>query len=216
MRYLLLSLIAFLAVPAVAKAPPGPAAAGLVRVRFTTSAGAFVIAVDTRHAPKSSATFLTYVDDGRFDGTNFFRASRRKDNPRMGLVEGGIGTDARRVLPSVALEPTSMTGLHHTDGAVSLAHGADPNSGGGNFSIMLGPNPALDAHGASRGYAVFGRVLSGMDVVRRILAMPTGGGSGAMKGQMLTRPVRIVTAQRLDGVAHPTGHAKPWLIGLHY
>ena len=128
-------------------------------------------------------------------------------------MQGGIGTDARRMLPPLALEPTNRTGIRHTDGTISMAHGVDPNSANANFSIMVGDNPSLDARGSFQGFAAFGRVIAGMDVVRRILAMPSGGGRGVMKGQMLLKPVRILSARRLDGVARPTGRVKPWLIG---
>jgi peptidyl-prolyl cis-trans isomerase A (cyclophilin A) len=111
------------------------------------------------------------------------------------------------MLPSVPLEPTSTTGLKHVDAAISMAHGANPDSGTANFSIMVGANPGLD-----KGYAVFGRVASGMPVVKKMLAMPTGGGRDEMKDQMILQPVKIIRAVRLDGVAKPTGRPKPWLL----
>jgi peptidyl-prolyl cis-trans isomerase A (cyclophilin A) len=191
-----------------------PAHAQTVRVRLNTSAGAIVLALDARRAPKTVANFLAYVDDGRLDGTEFYRAARRKASPKFGFVQGGIATDARRMLPPLPLEPTNLTGIRHTDGTVSMAHGIDPDSANGNFSIMVGDNPSLDARGSFRGFAAFGRVVSGMDVVRRILAMATGGGREAMRGQMILKPVRILSAQRLDGAARPTGRVKPWLIGV--
>lgn len=191
-----------------------PASAQTIRVRLNTSAGAIVVALDAKRAPKTVANFLAYVDDGRLDGTEFYRTARRKAAPTFGFVQGGIASDARRMLPPLTLEPTSRTGIRHTDGAISMAHGPNPDSANGNFSIMVGDNPSLDARGSFRGYAAFGRVVSGMDVVRRILAMPSGGGRDAMKGQMILKPVRIVSAQRLDGVARPTGRVKPWLIGV--
>jgi peptidyl-prolyl cis-trans isomerase A (cyclophilin A) len=205
MRVLLATLIAWFFLSAAAPAP------GVVRVRLNTSAGAIVLALDARRAPKTVANFLAYVDDGRLEGTTFYRASRRKGSPG-GFVQGGIGSDARRMLPPVPLEPTNVTGLKHLDGSISMAHHADPNSATGNFSIMIGANPGLDARGASKGFAVFGRVIAGMDVVRRMLAMPTGGGRGDMKGQMFLAPIKILSAQRLDGVAKPSGGPKPWLI----
>jgi peptidyl-prolyl cis-trans isomerase A (cyclophilin A) len=207
LRSALLFLL-LLAAPAGA-APREPA---LVRVRLTTSAGAIVIALDTRRAPLTSANFLAYVDDGRLDGTAFYRAARRKPAPRFGFVQGGVQVDLRRVLPPVRLEPTDRTGLRHVDGAVSMAHGANYDGATGNFSIMVGDNPFLDARPGNRGFAVFGRVVAGMEVVRRILAMPTGGGTGPMRGQMILKPVTIVKAQRLDGTAKPTGRPKTWLI----
>ena len=88
----------------------------LVRVRLETSAGPITVAVDTRRAPKTASNFLAYVDDQRLDGTAFFRASRRPGKPGLGFIEGGIGTDARRRLGTLPLEPTNTTGLRHVDG----------------------------------------------------------------------------------------------------
>ncbi len=204
-------VLALLATALLGATPPPP---GTVRVRFTTAAGVITLALDARHAPGSTANFLRYVDDGRFEGTTFFRAARAKGRPKGGFIEGGIGTDPRRVLPPVPIEPTSRTGLRHVDGAVSMARFDPPDSATGNFSIMVGPNPGLDARGREPGYAVFARVIAGMDVVKRILAQPTRGGSGAMKDQALLRPVTIVKAERLDGQPRPTGRPKPWALGL--
>ena len=190
-----------------------PAQAQTVRVRLNTSEGAIVLALDARRAPKTVANFLAYVDDGRLDGTDFYRTARRKAAPKFGFVQGGIGTDARRMLPPLPLEATNVTGIRHTDGTISMAHGPNPDSANANFSIMVGDNPSLDARDSFRGFAAFGRVIGGMDVVRRILAKPSGGGRDAMRGQMILKPVRIVSAQRLDGVPRPTGRVKPWLIG---
>ncbi len=183
-------------------------------MRLVTSAGNIIVALDARHAPKTVANFLAYVDDGRLEGTTFYRTARRKADPTQGFIQGGIGTDARRMLEPLPLEPTSRTGLRHLSGSISMAHGPNPDSANGNFSIMVGDNPGLDARGANRGFAAFGRVIGGMDVVRRILALPSGGGRDVMKGQMILKPVTIVRAERLDGVAKPTGRVKPWLLGL--
>lgn len=211
MRSLILALIALLTATAAAAAP---ANSGIVHVKLVTSAGPIVLALDARHAPKTVANFMKYVDDGRFDGTQFYRASRNKGNPKLGFIQGGIGQDARRILDPVPIEPTSKTGIRHTDGVISMAHGPNPNSAAGNFSIMVGPNPSLDAKGSYLGYAAFGHVTQGMDIVKRILAMPSGGGEGPMKGQMLVHPITIVKAIRLDGTPHPTGLPKPWTIGI--
>lgn len=205
------AFLAFFPVLLISAAPPDP---DMVRVRLVTSAGNITLALDARRAPKTVANFMRYVDDGRLEGTEFYRSARRKGDPRFGFVQGGIGTDARRILPAVPLERTDRTGIRHVDGAISMAHGADPNSGAGNFSIMIGDNPGLDASRTSPGFAAFGRVIGGMDVARRILAMPTGGGRGVMRGQMIIKPVRIVRAVRLDGTPRPTGRPKPWLVML--
>ncbi|HEU4961098.1 MAG TPA: peptidylprolyl isomerase [Sphingomonas sp.] len=210
MRFLLALALALFSVPVLAATP------GIIHVKLVTSAGPIVLALDAKHAPKTVANFMRYVDDGRFDGTDFYRASRRKGDPAHGFIQGGIAMDAKRILDSIPIEPTTKTGIRHTDGAISMAHGPDPDSAAGNFSIMVGANPALDARGSFLGFAAFGHVVSGMDTVKRILAQPTGGGSGEMKGQMLMKRVRIIKAVRLDGTPHPTGRPKPWLLGIHY
>ena len=207
MRILFAVLAPFLI---AAAAPQEPAT---VRVRVVTSAGNITLALDAKRAPKTVANFMAYVDDGRLDGTQFYRSARRKGAPTQGFVQGGIGTDARRMLPSVLLEPTSQTGIRHLDATISMAHGPNPDGANCNFSLMVGPTPGLDARGAYRGFAAFGKVISGMDVVKRILALPTGGGRDAMKDQMILQPVRILRVERLDGVARPSGYAKPWLFG---
>lgn len=214
MRFRLLALpllfAALLASPA--SAAPGRAAPGGVRVALVTSLGTVTVAVDTKRAPATAANFLAYVDDGRFDGTSFYRAARRKADPTHGYIQGGIRTNAWRALPPIPLEATDRTGLRHGDATLSMARQSRPDSATGNFFLTVGPTPAMDAKGAYRGYAAFGRVVGGMDVVRRILALPSGGGSGPMKGQMIVRPVVILRATRLDGTPHPSGRPKPWLI----
>ena len=204
--------LACVALSLVSAAPPPEPS--IVRVRLVTAAGNITLALDARRAPKTVANFMLYVDDGRLEGTEFYRTARRASDPRLGFVQGGIGTDARRILPSLPLEPTSRTGIRHLDGAISMAHGSDPNSANGNFSIMVGDNPSLDARPNTPGFAAFGKVIGGMDVVRRMLAMPSGGGRGVMRGQMILKPVKIIRAERLDGTAKPSGRPKSWLIAL--
>ena len=217
MRPFHLFVLALMAFASAAPAAPKPASKGapdIVRVRINTSEGSIVIALDARHAPLTTANFLAYVDDGRLDGTSFYRAARNKGAPKLGFIQGGIGSDVRRFLPPLQLEPTSKTGIRHGDATISMAHGDNPNSATCNFTISVGADPSLDAKGKSPGFAAFGHVVSGMDVVRRILAAPSGGGAGAMRGQMIVHPVRLISAQRLDGVARPTSDVKPWLLGI--
>lgn len=205
----LASLLA--AAPAVPQAGAKPAA-GIVRVRLVTAQGPIVLALDTRRAPETSRNFLAYVDDRRFDGVTFYRAARRKSAPAFGFIQGGISSDARRLLPPFAHERTDRTGIRHLDATISMARRAVPGSAGGNFFITVGPMPSMDARGDYAGYAAFGRVVGGMDTVRKILAALTGGGSEAMRGQMIRQPVRLVSARRLDGTPRPTGRVKPWLL----
>lgn len=212
MRFLLTALLALIAGPAPAQPSPGPA---IVRVRLHTSAGAITVALDARRAPRTTANFLQYVDDGRFDGVTFYRAARKKIDPRYGFVQAGIRTDARRILrTSVPMERTDATGIKHLDATISMARGSDPDSAAGNFVITVGGSPNLDAAGQYPGYAAFGRVVAGMEVVKRILALPTGGGSGVMRGQMILKPVQLVRAERLDGRPRPTTRVRPWLLNL--
>jgi peptidyl-prolyl cis-trans isomerase A (cyclophilin A) len=194
-----------LAVPASAQvaAPPStapvPAAAeDLVPVAIDTSAGRIVIALDRGHAPITTANFLHYVDTHRLDGESFYRAMHVGDG---GLIQGGITSDARKLYPPIADEPTSKTGLHNSAGAISMARGA-PGSATADFFILLSDMPAFDAGGAGGdpdGFAAFGYVTDGMDVVRKILAAPVSStkGLGPMKGQMLDPTVKIIKAQRL-------------------
>nr|WP_140230973.1 peptidylprolyl isomerase [Sphingomonas japonica] len=187
-----------------------PAEPPVVRVRLDTSAGPILLALDARRAPATTANFLAYVDDGRFDGTTFYRATRRKRDPQTGFIQGGIRMDARRILPTFPLETTAKTGIRHLDATISMARGGGAAAAGGNFFLTVGPAPSMDARGEFRGYAAFGRVIGGMATVKRILALPTGGGRDAMKGQMILKPIRILRARRIDGTAKPTGRPKVW------
>ncbi|WP_242416663.1 peptidylprolyl isomerase [Sphingomonas panni] len=213
MRILLALFLLAFAAPASAQSATR-ATPGYVRVKIDTNVGSIIVALDVKRAPATSKNFLAYVDDGRFDDTDFYRSARRKVDPKLGFVQGGIRTDARRILPPFPHERTDRTGVRHVDGAISMARRPEANSAGGNFVLLVGAMPSMDAKGDFAGYAAFGRVVGGMDVVKRILAKPTGGGSDAMKGQMILDPVRILRARRLDGKPQPTGQPKVWLINV--
>ena len=165
------------------------------RVQIETSEGNIILEVDLARAPITAANFLRYVDDHRYDGATFYRAM--PGGPGRGLIQAGV--DHQRRLPPIAHEPTSRTGLSHVDGAVSIARDA-PGTATADITIMLGDMTYLDAGRVDPdGYAVFGRVVEGMDVVRRIHAAPTSPteGQGAMRGQMLSPRVRILSARRV-------------------
>ncbi len=178
-------------------------------VLLETSMGTITIALETQRAPITAGNFLRYVDEGRFDGIVFYRAMHLDwgDQPN-GLLQGGAQWDPDRVLPGIPHEPTTTTGLSHTRGALSMAMG-EPGTANGDFSIMLGDQTGLDANPASEdpvwqnGYAVFGYVTDGMDVVEAIHAAPLDPqkGEGWMKGQMLADPVTVVDARRLEPIA---------------
>ena len=182
---------------------PFPEAAS-VAVVLTTELGAITIALETERAPVTAKNFLRYVDEKRFDGTVFYRAMRLDREPRPnGLLQGGTQFDPKRILPPIAHEPTTQTGLTHTHGALSMAMG-EPGSANGDFSIMIEDQTGLNADPAAsdpvwkNGYAVFGYVTAGMDVVAAIhaTAIDPDKGEGWMKGEMLAKPVKIISARR--------------------
>jgi len=209
----LLLIFAFtFSAPTHAAEPTNRPTAGYVRVLLETSKGDIIVAVDLRRAPKTSRNFLAYVDDGRLNGTEFYRAARRKANHRLGYIQGGIRTNLRRALPPVKHEPTTQTGIRHTHATISMARKNRLGSATGNFFLTVGDTHYMDATANYAGYAAFGRVVSGMNVVKRILAVPTSGGTGPMKGQMIDTPITIIRAKRLDGKPRPTSYPKAWLI----
>ena len=177
-----------------------PASQALVNVRLETTEGPIVVALEQGRAPITTANFLRYVDDKRFDGISFYRAVNVA--PGFGLIQGGLRGDARKLLPPIKHEPTTVTGLSHIDGAISMARNA-PGTADASFFITVGAIPSMDADpkqpGDNIGFAVFGHVTEGMDIVRHILQEPTSPteGEGVMKGQMLVQPVRILSARRI-------------------
>ena len=179
--------------PAVA---PAPAPAG-PRVTVQTRDGAITLELNRDKAPLTTANFLKYVDQKRLDGTTFYRALKFPADAPLGLVQFGVRGRSDKVLPPVAHEPTSKTGLSHIDGAISMAR-TTPGSAQADFFIIVGNLNTLDANEKDPGYAVFGKVVDGMDVVRKIIDAPTSptAGEGAMKGQMLTPPIPVATVRR--------------------
>ena len=174
-----------------------PALAG-PKIAIETSLGTIIAELYDRQAPITAKNFLRYVENGKFNGTTFYRAARNKANPKVGYIQGGIDKDYRRAYFSIDHEPTSKTGLKHTDGTLSMARNL-PGTAMGEFFITVGPAPYLDARPGNVGYAAFGRVLNGMDVVKKILAAPTwiGRGSGAFRDQIIKNRIKIIRARRI-------------------
>ena len=210
MKYRLLAaaFLALLSGPALAQtaAPTGspPAREDLVPVAIDTSLGRIVVALDRARAPITTGNFLHYVDTHRFDGQNFYRSMHVPDGKggTGGLIQGGITTDARKLFPPIAHEPTTQTGIHNSAGAISMAN-SGPGTARADFFIMLSDMPGLDANGPggdANGFAAFGKVTEGMDVVRKIWDSPVSStkGEGAMKGQMLDPQVKILSVERLQ------------------
>jgi len=196
------ALALLLAAPAAAQTTPSasPASAAaapqddLVKVALDTAQGRIVLALDRARAPATTANFLRYVDARRFDGIGFYRAMPYGQG--NGLIQAGITRDARLLYPPVSHEPPSRTGLKMEAGAIAMAN-VGPGTARSDFFILAGP---ITTFGDS--FAVFGRVVEGMDVVKAILASPVSAtrGEGSMKGQMLEPAVPIRSARRVDAV----------------
>ena len=201
LRILAAALAAALAAPAFAQTLPAPAptSAEEVPVAIDTSLGRIVVALDKTHAPVTTANFLHYVDTHRFDGESFYRAMHQPGGKESdGLIQGGIRSSALKLYPPIKHEPTSQTGLRNVAGTISMAN-AGPGTARADFFILASDMPALDATADSPGFAAFGHVTEGMDVVQKILASPVSAtmGDGAMKGQMLDPPVKIIKVERV-------------------
>ena len=202
-RIIAAALLAALAAPASSQGlvPAAQVAApteDLVPVTIETSLGRIVVALDRGHAPVTTANFLHYVDTHRLDGESFYRAMH---SGTSNLIQGGVRSDARKLYAPVAHEPTSKTGLHNVAGAISMAN-AGPGTARSDFFILLSDVPAFDAgdpQSDATGFAAFGHVIEGMDVVKKIFDAPVSAtkGEGAMKGQMLDPPVKILKAARV-------------------
>jgi peptidyl-prolyl cis-trans isomerase A (cyclophilin A) len=188
----------------VAAQNAAPAARDIVIVRVETSLGNIDIAVDGEHAPITAANFLKYVDGGFYNGGRFHRATRPDnyqpqlpERPPFQIVQADINPDrAKEKFPPIPLERTTKTGLMHRLGTISMPRGEDADSATSGFVICLDEStPSLD-FGSKRypdgqGFAAFGRVVKGMDVVRRIHSQP-------VKGQSLDPPVTITRISRLQ------------------
>ena len=176
------------------------------RVILETAMGEITVALETERAPITAANFLRYIDEDRYDGTKCYRAMQHKqlDEP-SGFLQCGTQNHPDRILPGIAHEPTNETGLSHTDGALSMAR-FDPGTATGDFSIMIRDQIGLDAQpnaddpALRPGFAVFGYVVDGMDVVHAIHATPVDpdAGEGFLKGQMLAEPITIVNVRRAE------------------
>ena len=199
MRRVIGAAVLPLCLGALASCSPSPTAEDPVRVVVETAVGAFELEVDTVRAPVTAANFLRYVDGGFYDGGTFFRTVHADNQPndsiRIAVVQGGRNPElGAESFPPITLERTSETGITHVDGAVSMAR-SGPDTATHSFFICIGDQPSLDFGGMrnpdGQGFAAFGRVVDGMDVVLAIHRAP-------YEAQQLTPPVRIVRAHRKE------------------
>jgi peptidyl-prolyl cis-trans isomerase A (cyclophilin A) len=173
----------------------------IVVVTIETSAGSIDVEIDARHAPITAANFLRYVDAKMYDGGRFHRAVRLDNQARkdvlIQVIQGGRNPEQAKTIRgfgAIPLERTSVTTLRHVDGAISMARGNTADSASSDFFLCVGENPTLDFGGAraadGQGFAAFGRVVRGMDVVRKIQAGKTN------EREQLLEPIAIVRIYR--------------------
>lgn len=188
---------AVVALVAVAVLGALPASAQLPRVRIHTALGDIIAAIDTINAPVSAANFLRYVDAGMYAGGSFHRTVKPDNQPgnavKIEVVQAGRDSAHAGEFAPIPLERTSVTHLSHRDGTVSMARGG-PDTATSDFFICIGDQPALDYGGRrnpdGQGFAAFGQVTDGMDLVRQIQQSPA-------QGQTLTPAIVIVSIERV-------------------
>ena len=172
---------------------------GNPRVLIKTGLGDIAVEIDIQHAPITAANFLAYVDRGLFNGTSFYRVVRPDNQPanpvKIEVIQGGLGfAEGTKALAPISHETTDKTCIHHKDGTISMARGK-PGSAASEFFICINDQPELDFMGQrnpdGRGFAAFGRVVQGMDVVRSIQRRRD-------RGQMLIEPVTILSVTRIN------------------
>jgi peptidyl-prolyl cis-trans isomerase A (cyclophilin A) len=197
-RSLSFALCVAVAAGAAAQTPAPTQSPSPVRLRVTTDLGVIDVEVDPARAPVTSTNFLKYVDGAFFDGGQFHRSARletQTERPvKIEVVQASINRErSKESFPAIPLERTSVTGLTHKDGTLSMAR-SGPDSATSSFFICVGDQPSLDFGGArnadGQGFAAFGRVVAGMDVVRKIHQSPA-------KGETLEPPVKILKVERL-------------------
>jgi peptidyl-prolyl cis-trans isomerase A (cyclophilin A) len=198
-RFIALSALSL--APAVRAAAPG----ALVRTQVSTALGSFVIEVDTEVAPITVANYLAHVDRGLLDGASVYRIVTLANQPPetrhpIEVVQWGMNRPDEKgpPLPAIAHETTKDTGLRHLDGTVSMAR-STPGSASSEFFICVGAQPALDFGGGrqpdGQGFAAFGRVVSGLDVVRALHAR-------GEPAQYLAQPIAVLSVRR-TGAGRP-------------
>jgi peptidyl-prolyl cis-trans isomerase A (cyclophilin A) len=168
----------------------------VVKCQIRTSLGNIELELDSVKAPKTVANFLRYVDRKLYDGTNFYRVctpeNEKNRSVRIEVIQGGDVLKAKQFAP-VPIERTSETGLKHLNGSISMARD-QPNTATSSFFICIDNQPELDFGGKrnpdGQGFAAFGRIISGMEVVKKIQ-------SGDNKDQYLVDPVTIESIRRI-------------------
>ena len=173
-------------------------------IAFKTSKGDIIIELYNQIAPITVDNFLRHLDGGYYDGISFYRTvTHQNDNgsPKIEVIQGGLG-DIDKPFPAISHESTNITKLKHEDGTISMSRG-EVNSATSDFFICIGSQQGLDFGGErnndGQGFAAFGKVIEGMDIVRDINGMPSNKETDNeyVKGQMINNPIIIEKAVRL-------------------
>ena len=177
-----------------------------VRVLVQTELGDIVVEVDPARAPATAANFLRYVDAGHYDGGTWHRTVKMDNQPesavKIEVIQAAVNPEfAKAGFPPIALERTSVTGIQHKDGTISMARGT-PDSATSGWFICINDQPSLDFGGArnpdGQGFAAFGRVVNGMDVVRKIQNAPSSANRATnTEAQRLTPAITIIKVARV-------------------
>ncbi len=208
-KFMVAILSAWLVLPVSAVAQPEEPRTVEIRIEvlIQTEMGDITLALYPERAPGTVANFMAYVDGGYYTGGAFYRVVRHdNDNgsPKITVIQGGANlAEGEEPFPPVKLERTNETGISHMDGVISMARG-EPDSATHAIFIVIGNNQALD-YGESRnpdlqGFAAFGIVTSGMDVVRAInaLTLTREDEDAYVAGQILVVPVIILNVRRIE------------------
>jgi cyclophilin family peptidyl-prolyl cis-trans isomerase len=183
------------------KAPPKPApAASSPQIQVFTSMGNFTIELNQERAPLTVTNILAYVDSGHYTNTLIHRVVAS-----FVIQGGGLNTDYTAKAAPLRVNNESGNGLSNVRGTVGLARGQEPHGGNCQFYVNLNDNAALDPNATRWGYAVFGRVVDGMDVVDRIGNVATGA-HGPIKEETPLKPIVILKVER---VTSPSGGSVP-------
>ncbi|MBK8052212.1 MAG: peptidylprolyl isomerase [Saprospiraceae bacterium] len=175
------------------------------KVMIYTSAGNIEVELYGDKAPVTTTNFLQYVKDGVYNGGSFYRAVRpnnqRKDQPHIEVIQGGIDADSLKRRAPIELERTSVTGLKHEHGTISMGR-TGPNSASSEFFICINAQPSLDFGGNrnpdGQGFAAFGKVTKGMKVVRKIQQRKTTLYPALGLNQRLVNPVKIIKIEIIN------------------
>lgn len=195
------ALVVTLGMSVAAGAAEAQTGSGTTRVRIDTDLGPILVDIYADRAPVTAGNFLRYVRDQRYDGGAFYRVVTMRNQPtspvKIEVIQGGLDSDSTKRLPAIPHETNDKTGIKHLDGTISMARGA-PGSASSEFFICINDQPELDFGGArnpdGQGFAAFGRVVQGMDIVRRIQQAPADS-APPQRLHTLTRIGRVVVVK---------------------